>query len=474
MDRTGRERPRVQRDTGQWDGQEIAKMSQYKLTRRTFLMGSAAAALAGCATSNRRAGSRRVSPNEKLNIGVIGVGGKGREDSNGCKGENVVALCDVDWGGNALEGAAQFPNAKRYTDFRQMLEKENLDAVTVTTPDHTHAIAAMTAMSMGKHVYVQKPLTYTIAEARMLAEAARKYKVSTQMGNQGHSGDGTRKMCELIWSGEIGQIKEVHIWTNRPIWPQGINRPTDTPPVPKDLDWDLWQSTAPRRPYNPAYVPFKWRGWRDYGCGALGDMACHIADPANWALRLSEAGPISVEAIQNEGMTKESFPKKATIKYEFPKRGDMDPVTIYWYEGGNLPKLPADLPEGTLLGEGDNGSLFVGTKGYATTNTYGGKPRLLPDSRMMDYKWPDETIGRIPHQNHYEDWIRSCKDGKPSCSNFDYSGPFTEWVVMGNLSLHFPGKLEWDAKNMRVTNVAEANQFVTKEYPKGWDPAEFA
>ncbi|MDP7640219.1 MAG: Gfo/Idh/MocA family oxidoreductase, partial [Candidatus Hydrogenedentes bacterium] len=371
-------------------------MTQPKVSRRTFLMGSAAAT-AGIAsdTRPRRAGARVASPNGKLNVAAIGSGGKGRTDIQGCKSENIVALCDVDWV-RAARAFSQYPKATRYKDFREMLEKEQIDAVTVSTPDHTHAVAAMAAMSIGIHVYVQKPLTYTIAEARLLAASARKFGVKTQMGNQAHCHEGVRKLCELIWNGDIGQVHEAHIWTNRPKWPQGIDRPKETPPIPRNLDWNLWLSAAPDRPYNPAYLPSDWRGWLDFGCGALGDMACHIADPANWALRLHETGPISAEALLNEGMTSETFPRRTRIRFDFPARGDMDPVAVYWYDGGARPSIIDGIPEGVRLGDGKNGSVFIGTKGIATAGEYGGRPRLLAGDRVVGYKFPDETVARIP------------------------------------------------------------------------------
>jgi predicted dehydrogenase len=427
---------------------------------------SSAAAIAATTTLGR---TKRVSAIEKLNIAAIGAGGKGQADTHGCRSENIVALCDVDWD-RAANTFERFPNATKYRDFREMLDKQkDIDAVTISTPDHTHAVAAMACMQLGKHVYVQKPLTYTIAEARMLTQAAREHKVATQMGNQGHSGNGVRDLCEMIWSGAIGQVKECHIWTNRPVWPQGINRPADSPPVPENMAWDLWLGPAPERPYHPAYAPFSWRGWWDFGCGALGDMACHIADPANWALRLSEVGPLSVECIQQEGVTEETFPNKSIIRYQFPQRGDQDPVTVYWYDGGNKPQLPADIPAGTKLGDGDNGSLFIGAEGYVTAGEYGGQARLVPDDKMAGYTKPDQIIPRIPNEDPYINWIQACKGGTAACSNFDYAGPFTEWVVMGNLSLRYPGqKLDWNAEKMKVTNVKEANEFVARKPRKGW------
>ena len=450
-------------------------MGRKKITRRTFLMGSAAAAAAGLA--NKRIlpfyGPRRVMANSKLNIGAIGCGGQGHTDINGCKSENIVAFADVDWK-KARRTFEENPKVPRYKDFREMLDKHpEIDAVTVTTPDHTHTIIAATAMIQGKHVRVQKPLTHCVGEARYLTELARKMGVVTQMGNQGHSWNGTREMCEIIWSGDIGQVHTVHLWTNRPIWPQGIGRPTEKMEVPEDLDWDLWLGPAPKRPYHPMYLPFNWRGWWDFGGGALSDMTCHIADAANWSMRLSEVGPTSVELIREEGNNKETYPLKSVIKYEFPARGVMIPVTIYWHDGGNLPPRPEGVPEADLLGDGGNGTLFIGTKGVATCNTYGDHARLLPDARMRDYKRPDPTIPRIEPdakwKSPYVEWIDAIKNGTKPGSNFDYSGPFTEWVVMGNLALRYPGeKLQWDAKNMRVTNLKKADRHVMREYRNGW------
>lgn len=449
-------------------------MSDKKFTRRTFLMGAAAGTAA--AFSNKQIvpfyGPNRVMANSKLNIAGIGVGGKGNTDINGCADENIVALCDVDWRsrrrGPSAKTFAQFPDAAKYKDFRVMLDREkDIDAVTVTTPDHTHAIAAAWAMSLGKHVYVQKPLTYTIGEARYLRELADYTGAVTQMGNQGHSWNGTRDLCEFIWSGAIGDVKEVHVWTNRPVWPQGIAKRPAAEEVPDELDWDLWLGPAPARPYNKDYAPFSWRGWWDFGCGALGDMACHIADPANWALRLSEVGPTSVEALENEGMTDATFPNKSIVKYEFPARGHMQPVTVYWYDGGNMPERPEGITD--KMGDGRNGSIFIGEDGIVTTGEYGGNSRLLPDARMADYEKPNQLIPRVPDESPYRDFIQGIKGGTVPCSNFNYSGPFSEWVVMGNLALKHKGKLEWDAKNMKVTNRPEANKDVTREYRKGWE-----
>ena len=436
-------------------------------TRRYFFLGGAALAasstLPAPAASLKRAGYK--SPNEKLNIAGIGVGGKGYGDINACAlTENIVALCDADEV-RAAKTFDRYPKATRYKDFRRMLDKEKgIDAVIVSTPDHIHGIAAAWAIERGLHVYVQKPMTRTIWEARMLTELARKHGVATQMGNQGHSNEGARRLCEMIWAGEIGAVREVHAWTDRPIWPQGIEAPLPEEPVPSTLDWDVWLGPAPWRAYNKGYVPFKWRGWFDFGCGALGDMACHILDPANWALRLG--APASVECVKQEKKNSQTFPTKSIIRFEFPARANMPPLTLYWYDGGLMPPRPGGLGPDVKLGDGSNGSLFIGEKGIITTGTYGEKTRLLPDEKMNGYKFPDPILTRSP--GHYRDWIRAAKGGDAACSNFDYAGPFTEWVLLGTLAVRFEGKLLWDGQRMKVTNLAEANRFIKPQYRKGW------
>jgi len=442
-------------------------MKSRRFTRRTFLMGAAMAA-AGCATGSRIA-KAAPSPNEKLNIAGIGVGGKGTSDIWPCRGHNVVALCDVD-DVRAAESIRNFPNATYYKDFRVMLEKENIDAVTISTPDHTHAVAAMAAMQLGIHVYVQKPLTHTVAEARMLTEAARRYGVATQMGNQGHADEGVRQLCEVIWSGALGDITEVHCWTDRPIWPQGLVDPLAAEEVPAHMDWDLWLGPAPYRDYNAGYAPFAWRGWWDFGCGALGDMACHIMDPAYWALHLG--APTSVECVRQEGNTAQSAPTKSVIRYDFPEReadGRTWPaVTFYWYDGGELPERPEGIPAEEKLGDGDNGTLFIGSKGFMSCGTYGGNPRLHPEAENAAVVIPEPYIERVPDNSPYEDWFRACMGGPAACSNFDYSGPFSEIVLLGNIALRTGQRIEWDAANMQVTNLPEANALLTRDNREGW------
>ena len=440
-------------------------------SRRYFFLGSAAALAATQLEGKSTPSLKRLgykSPNEKLNIAAIGAGGKGHSDIMGCSRENIVALADVDWD-SAAKTFQQFPKAKQYKDYREMLDKQrnDIDAVIVATPDHTHAIAAMWAMERGKHVYCQKPLTRTVYEARMLTEAARKRKVATQMGNQGHSNEGARRLCEMIWAGEIGAVKEVHAWTDRPIWPQGIDRPLPEEKAPDTMSWDLWIGSAPSRPYNSKYAPFNWRGWYDFGCGALGDMACHILDSVNWALMLD--APLSVECIQIEGRNDQTFPTKSVVRFDFGARGNMPPVSVYWYEGGLKPKVPEGLPADVKLGDekdGSNGSLFIGEKGFITTGTYSDGTRLVPDGRMQDYVFPAKLLTRSP--GHYQDWIRACKGGEPACSNFDYSGPFTEWVALGVIAQRSEGKLMWDSAKLKITNNSAANKYVKPYVRKGW------
>ena len=439
-----------------------------QVSRRQFMGGAAAAAAAFSVVPRHVLGQGRQAPSDTLNIAGVGVGGMGNANTNNCKSENIVALCDVDWK-YAARTFSQFPKARQWKNFRKMLdEQKDIDAVIVATPDHLHAIIALEAMKRGKHVYVQKPLTRTVGEARLLTQAARKYKVATQMGNQGHSGNGVRDICEWIWAGVIGEVREVHAWTNRPVWPQGIERPTETPPVPEGLDWDLYLGPSPYRPYNPAYHPFKWRGWWDFGAGALGDMACHVLDPVIWALKLRY--PTSVWACSTE-VNDETFPHASIIRFEFPQREGMPAVKVNWYDGGMKPPRPAELDDRRDINQASSNVLFMGSKGVLRCGEYGDNPQLIPYSRMrefMDHK-PPQTLERIK-TSHEGNWIEACKGGKPATSNFDYSGPFTEMVVMGNLALKRLGKkLLWDGENMRFTNDDEANKYVLWPTRKGWE-----
>ncbi|MHC4475407.1 MAG: Gfo/Idh/MocA family protein [Planctomycetota bacterium] len=437
-----------------------------KVNRRDFLRSTATTAAAFTIVPRHvLGGPGHTPPSEKLNIAGIGAGGRGGGNINACSSENIVALCDVD-DEKAKETFEKFPQVKKYRDFRQMLEKEdkNIDAVIVSTPDHVHAVASMMAIKMGKHVYCEKPLTHSVYEARMLTEAARKYKVATQMGNQGRSGEGTRLICEWIWAGAIGDVREVHAWTDRPIWPQGIDRPEDVSPVPPTLDWDLWLGPAPYRPYvEKVYCPFVWRGWWDFGTGALGDMACHIIDPVFLALKLGH--PTSIRAVSTP-VNSETAPLASIVEYEFPARAGMPPVKLTWYDGELRPTDPEELEPGRRMGSRNGGALFVGDKGKLVCGCYGKSPRLIPESKMQTFERPPKTLPRV--EGHREDWIQACKGGKPACSNFDYAGPLTEVVVLGNLAIRTRKKLDWDGPNMKCTNVPEANDYVRRQYRAGW------
>lgn len=446
-----------------------------KLSRRAFLAATTTSTvLAGIPIRVNAAEvvPGKTSPNEKLNIAGIGAGGKGMSDIMGCRRENIIALADPDWK-RAEEAFYRFKDAAQYKDFREMLEKHpEIDAVIVSTPDHTHAPAAYQAMSMGKHVYCQKPLTHTIAESRLLQRvAAENPKLVTQMGNQGHAGDGVRELCEIIWSGAIGKVTEAHIWTNRPIWPQGIPAPLPEEPLRDTLDWDLWIGPAAMRPFNKGYAPFNWRGWWDFGCGAIGDMACHIMDPAFWALKLDQAASFSCETIEQEGITKECAPKKSKLKFEVPARGDMEAVTIYWYDGGLLPNRPEGLAPEDVLGDkpdGENGSLFIGTDGMATTGTYGGGTRLLPESKMAAYTLPEQTIPRVKREDPYMEWIDAIKNGTQPGSNFAYAAPLTIMANFGNVALLSGKKVTYDCASGKTDDRA-ADALLTKQYRKGWE-----
>ena len=360
-----------------------------KLSRRRFMGAAAATAAFTIVPSYVLGGANGKAPSEKLNIAGVGIGGMGKSNVQGCEGENIVALCDVDWK-YAADVFKKYPNAKQWKDFRKMLdEQKDIEAVIVATPDHLHTPVAMAAMQRGKHVYVQKPLTRLVSEARALTEAARKYKVATQMGNQGHSQEGVRLICEWIWDGAIGEVKEVHAWTNRPVWPQGLDRPKDRPPVPETLDWDLWLGPAAERPYHPCYLPFSWRGWWDFGGGALADMACHVLDPVFSALKLKYA--TSVEASCTK-VNKETFPLASMVHFEYPAREGMPAVKIHWYDGGLKPARPDVLEVGRPLDQESSNVLFIGSKGVLRCGEYGGSPRLIPETAMKAYKRPAPTL----------------------------------------------------------------------------------
>jgi predicted dehydrogenase len=403
------------------------------------------------------------SPNEKLNIGVIGAGGQGHSNTRDVSSQNIVALCDVDEK-NAADNFKENPKATKYYDYREMLDKEKtLDAVIVATPDHHHAPASVMAMRLGKHVYTQKPLTHSVWEARLMMKTARECKIASQMGNQGTANRGVRRAAEIVQAGALGPVRDVHVWTNRPIWPQGIDRPEESMPVPQHLKWDLWLGPAPERPYHSAYCPFKWRGWLDFGTGALGDMACHTANMPFMALKLKY--PKSVELVKSTEVNPETYPKSAVIRWDFPARENMPELKFFWYDGGNKPskEIVGDLKLS------DSGCMLVGDKGKLfSPNDYGAAYDLLPAKDFENYQGPPETIPRSP--GHFEEWIRACKGGPPAMSNFDYAAQLTETILLGNIALRFAGKkLEWDGEAMKFTNAPEANQFLKREYRKGWE-----
>jgi predicted dehydrogenase len=444
-------------------------MSDKKNSRRAFLK-KAAVATAGITIlpSHVVNGLGHKAPSDKLNIAGVGIGGKGHPNLVGMATENIIALCDVDWK-YADTCFKEFPNAKRYWDWRKMFDEmgKSIDAVMVATADHSHAGIAATALSLGKHVYCQKPLTHSIYESRLLTKLAAKHKVATQMGNQGNSGDGVRQLCEWIWNGEIGEIKEVHTWTDRPIWPQGLQRPTKVMSIPKTLNWDLFIGPAPMRPFNEIYTPWNWRGWWDFGTGAFGDMACHILDPVYQALKLGY--PEKVRGSSTSFNT-ESAPQAETVEFSFPARENMPklampPVKVYWYDGGLYPVLSDLLPEGeNLMADGLGGCIFVGSKdtlicscgGFSSRLASGRVPNVKPYLRRIK-----GAVGYVdgPHE---QDWIRACKESPDSrveaTSNFAYSGPFNEMVLLGVMAVRLQSlnkSLKWDGENMKFTNISE-------------------
>lgn len=436
-------------------------MSKNKSSRRKFIKQTAAAA-AGITIVPRHVlgGVGYTAPSDQLNIAGIGVGGMGRANLRAMESQRIVALCDVDWR-YSQKTFDDYPDAKQYKDYRKMLDEmgDDIDAVVIATPDHTHAITTAESMLRGKHVYLQKPLTHSIYESRYLTQLAEKTGVATQMGNQGHSGEGTRLFAEWIRNGEIGDPVEAHCWTNRPIWPQGLERPAEEPNIPETLDWDLFIGPAKYRPYNPAYTPWNWRAWWDFGTGALGDMGCHIMDPIYFALDLGH--PTGFEGTSSQVNT-ESAPIAEKVTYYFPgnkKLGKVkfDSLKMTWYDGGLLPNRPEGIEPGKILGDADGGCMIIGTKGTIICGTYGRNPYII--GREDNPPKTKELFPRI-ETSHEMDWVRACKESKKSrteaSSHFGYSGPFNEVVVMGNLAVRLQGlnkRLDWDSKNMKITNI---------------------
>jgi hypothetical protein len=483
-------------------------MISTNFTRRQFLYTTAiagAAAFTGCASR----GPRKISANDKLNIAVVGLMGKGSSDAEHCSGENIVALCDVDESGSARQ-REKYPGAKFYQDWRQMLDKQkDIDAVIIATPDHLHALVAARAMKMGKHVYCQKPLVQTVYEARLLRKLAKENGVVTQMGNQGSAEDGLRRAVEVVQAGLIGSVKEVHVWSNRPIWPQGMDRPAGEDKPPANFNWDLWLGPAKWRPFKSewpeelkgrgrrsghVYHPFAWRGWQDFGTGALGDMACHTANMPFRALKLGY--PTEIEA-ESSGINKETYPLKSKIRFQFPAREGLAPVTFWWYDGGN-PK-----PDNPFVHDGNNkpakevtaeieemtgsvpgsGCVLIGDKGKIfSPDDYGARFFLkLNGEKELSESKNHEAVNSIPQKiprnahegdadkRHHLEWIAACKGGPTPYSNFDIAAYLTEIILLGCVALRTGKKLEWDGPNMRATNAPEAAQFVKRSNRKGWE-----
>jgi len=512
--------------TPRTDTKPAAPQPHVSLSRRNFIAGSALAAT-GLLIVPRHVlgGVGHVSPSDRLNIAGIGVGGMGKSNMRALAGENIVALCDVDWGytdrsfqktfaelGQAQDRLAkaptaakrlelqhqieltrqlsvQYAKAKRYTDFRRMLEEQkDIDAVVIATPDHLHATIASAAMSHGKHVYLQKPLTWSIHEARFLSKKAiDNPKLVTQMGNQGHSSDDARLVNDYVAAGAIGEVREVHAWTNRPLayWPQGIPRPVKVPapgpadwdmnavtarlanamagnyPLPKGLEWDLFLGPGPVVDYHPVYHPFNWRGWTDWGVGAIGDMGAHLLDSPFWSLNLGL--PTSIETVSTP-FDKVSYPMATETHFDFAARGDMPPVKLTWYDGGLVPPGLEALGAGQMP---DGGTLYVGSKGKLVHETYGENPRLLPQSLHDSVGKPPQTVARIK-TSHEMNWVDACKGKAEASSPFPYAAKLTEIMLLGVVALRAGGRIEYDADNMRITNKPDANQFLSREYRKGW------
>ncbi|QEG00909.1 Inositol 2-dehydrogenase [Stieleria maiorica] len=465
-----------------------------RTNRRHFLGRTAAAGAVGVGywTGTSPVLKAQESALQGLSAACIGVGGKGGSDTSHIaeNGVNIAALCDID-GDTVNKKAREFPDAEKFSDFREMLDKvgDKIDIVTVSTPDHTHAAAAVRAMRMKKHVYCQKPLTWSISEARLMRETAEQMGVVTQMGNQGTSEDGLRTAVEVIQSGAIGDVSEVHVWSNRPVWPQGQGRPEGEDPVPENLNWDAWIGPAPMRPFKKGvYHSFNWRGWVDFGTGALGDMACHTTNMPVMALKLWD--PVAVTAIKNPGIFEgETYPASSALMFEFPEREGLPACDFFWYDGGELPredlisKLPRRFQERIAKqregGSKTSGALVVGSKGMVfSANDYGAQFDILPQDDFKDFKYPDPWLPRIPFkagndQRQKWEFVSTIKgEYEPgTMSNFGYAGRLTETILVGNLALRAgEGKrIEWDAKNLKSTNVSEVNQFVAREYRSGWE-----
>jgi predicted dehydrogenase len=514
-----------------------AKDGKDEVSRRSFIRNAAVTGAAVSIVPRHVLGRGFTPPSDKFNVACVGVGGMGRSNLINLASQNIVALCDVDWGytdknlsrldtdisnlqahidhPDAAPATGKpapkidpekskerldnilhlkndlIPKAKRYSDYRKMLDQQkDIDGVVIATPDHMHATIALACMDVGKHVYVQKPLCWSVDEARRLSKRAAETKLATQMGNQGRSLDDTRTAVEYIWSGAIGEVREIHVWTDRPVgfWPQGVPRPkaavepldalkwdqsgVDTRlaaamagnyPVPETLSWDLFLGVGPEVPYHPIYHPFNWRGWTDWGCGAIGDMGAHLLDVSMWALNLGL--PTSIETVSTP-FNGASYPSGELIFYEFPARGSMPPVKLTWYDGGLMPQKPEELGDEELIKEG--GAIIVGSKGKLMHNTYGAHPRLLPQSLQESAGKPPEKLARIPGETHELNWVDAAKGKGETDSPFSYAAKLTEVMLLGVVALRAGKKINYDGANMRITNVPDANQYLTRQYRQGW------
>jgi len=484
-------------------------------SRRQFLTRAASTAAALTIVPRHvLGGPGYVAPSDKIIAACIGVGAQGTRvmmDFLKQPDLQVVAVCDVnkessdyvewwpnelrdksrtlignaDWGQDwkgpttgreparrlveayyaSQKQSGQYKGCAMYVDYRELLEKETgIDAVIIGTPDHLHTVIAIAAMKKHKHVYCQKPLTHTIFEARRIAEVARETRVATQVAVGNQASEATRLLCEWIWAGAIGPVREVHNWSTRPFWPQGLDRPAQPDPVPSSFDWDLWLGPAPFRPYNHVYLPFVWRGWYDFGCGPLGDMGCYSFDTIFRVLKLGY--PESVQASSTK-MYKETFPVASIIHFDFPARGDMPPVRLTWYDGGLRPARPRELEEARQMGGTDNeGLLFVGDRGVIMCGFNGADPKLIPETKMQEFKQPPKTLPRSPGNDR--EWIEACKGGKPGGANFEFEGPITETLLLGNVALRAGKKLSWSGADMKVPNLPEAQQYIRNDYRQGW------
>ena len=443
-------------------------MSSKRIPRRRFV-GDVAAGAAFTIVPRHVLGRGYRAPSDTLSVACIGVGGMGRNDVRGMTGETIYALCDVDWR-QAEDAFTTHSQAKRYKDFREMLAKDaaNIDLVTVSTPDHAHAAAVMAALRAGKHVYCQKPLARTLGEVRtIMAESTRRPRQVTQMGNQGHAGEGTRQIREWVEAGAIGTVREVHFWTDRPIWPQAIERPTEVHNVPATLDWDLWLGPAAARPYHPAYAPFRWRGWWDFGTGALGDIACHAMDAAFWVLGFKYPSRIEVESTPLFG---ETAPKSSRIVYHFPARGPRPAVTCVWRDGSLRPPCPPEVDDLAAWPPWDDGGqLWIGDDGKLVANMYGQNPRLLDAKRDAELKASPPPVKYPRVENVYAEWIAACKAGTQGGSSFaGHAGPLTEMVLLGNLAVRAGRNLELDPETGAVKNATIPAEWIQPKYRDGW------